>query len=360
MFHYENQVLKFIGTSEGYVNVTSGRRTENGPSYVFSYIYNYTDHLGNIRVSYTNNGINAAIIEENHYYPFGLKHKKYGSVDKDFIEIGGQGGYYVGIDIVSPQARKSYQYKYNGKEFQDELGLNFYDYGARNYDPAIGRWMNVDPLADTTMELYSYVGNNPILFTDPTGMSRESTHIDDVGNVIAVVKDGDLGVYQHGRNADGGALTQYMIEKRQEKLGTSAGGTKVGETWTELGFADFDAYSEGKVKAQEGAFIDLDSNWATEKVSEVIRANPSNTEYISKAQGGGDWDMKRRSPNGNIAYGSLLFGKYASARDAGNFTAGAFTQMQVLVPNAFYDYGFGLYNQSGNNFKKSAVMGFIT
>ncbi len=100
MFHYENQVLKFIGTSEGYVNVTSGRRTENGPSYVFNYVYNYTDHLGNIRVSYTNNGINAAIIEENHYYPFGLKHKKYGMAD--------------------PVPKLTYQYKYNGQEWQDD------------------------------------------------------------------------------------------------------------------------------------------------------------------------------------------------------------------------------------------------
>jgi RHS repeat-associated protein len=39
-------------------------------------------------------------------------------------------------------------YGFNGKEFQPELGLNGYDFGARNYDPALGRWMNIDPLAE--------------------------------------------------------------------------------------------------------------------------------------------------------------------------------------------------------------------
>ena len=41
-----------------------------------------------------------------------------------------------------------YQYKFGGKEYQDEFDINTYDFGARNYDPALGRWMNIDPLAE--------------------------------------------------------------------------------------------------------------------------------------------------------------------------------------------------------------------
>jgi uncharacterized protein RhaS with RHS repeats len=46
-----------------------------------------------------------------------------------------------------------------------------YDYGARNYDPALGRWMNIDPLAEKylNLTLYNYVANNPIVNIDPNG-----------------------------------------------------------------------------------------------------------------------------------------------------------------------------------------------
>ncbi|BFO66518.1 DUF6443 domain-containing protein [Chryseobacterium sp. KCF3-3] len=127
--------LKFVATSAGYYNFENNK-----------YIYNYTDHLGNVRVSYFKNGNSAEVLEESNYYPFGLKH-----------------------GISNPAVgNPSYNYKYNGKELQ-ETGM--YDYGARMYMPDLGRWGVIDPLTEASRRFtpYHYGNNNPIRFIDPDG-----------------------------------------------------------------------------------------------------------------------------------------------------------------------------------------------
>ena len=87
-FQYKNNELQFFPTAEGYVNVTDGGK--------FNYVYNYTDHLGNVRLSYAYNDRTSElnILEENHYYPFGLKHSNY-NVDKLEIKKDDNGGEFV-------------------------------------------------------------------------------------------------------------------------------------------------------------------------------------------------------------------------------------------------------------------------
>ncbi len=190
-------MLQFFPTVEGYVDAAN----ESNSGIPFEYVYNYTDHLdkrvqsmalgevcerSSVRVSYRVNskGI-LERLQENDYYPFGMKHQK-SSSQKNFLFT-------------------KNNYKYNGKEFQDELNLNLYDYSARNYDPVIGRWFNIDPLAPKyfTNSPYNYTMNNPVYFIDPDGM--QSIRNNENGSFDSPDDDDDLygtvsGVTVYGRS----------------------------------------------------------------------------------------------------------------------------------------------------------------
>ncbi|MCS3533010.1 RHS repeat-associated protein [Chryseobacterium sp. JUb7] len=141
-FQYEivstnsDPLIKFVPTSEGYYNFENNK-----------YIYSYVDHLGNVRVSYFNNGNGAEVLEENNYYPFGLKHE--------------------GYNILA--GNPAYKYQYNGKELQQETGWN--DYGARMYMPELGRWGVMDALSEkyNSYSPFNYAINNPVMIIDPDG-----------------------------------------------------------------------------------------------------------------------------------------------------------------------------------------------
>jgi RHS repeat-associated protein len=178
-FQYVNRALNFFPHAEGFVDV----KGTNAEGYKYFYVYNYTDHLGNIRVSYGFDPDTKTVktLEENHYYPFGLKHTNYNTYKRQFKKedpptdappTSIPGLVVFSIKQVVSGELLVYKYKYNGKEWQDELGLDMYDYGARNYDPAIGRWMNIDPLAENSRRWtpYNYAYNNPMYFIDPDGM----------------------------------------------------------------------------------------------------------------------------------------------------------------------------------------------
>lgn len=129
---YENGVLTKLLNDYGYLSL-SGDAT---------YHYFIRDYQGNVRAVVTSEG---EVEEINHYYPFG-------------------GTFASSVGSVQP-------YKYNGKELDRKGGLDWYDYGARHYDAALGRWHAVDPMAEKYYEItpYGYCLNNPLNRIDPDG-----------------------------------------------------------------------------------------------------------------------------------------------------------------------------------------------
>ncbi|UUC44157.1 DUF6443 domain-containing protein [Flavobacterium cerinum] len=171
-FVYENGNLKYFSNEEGYVSVNSGT--------FFNYVYNYKDHLGNVRLSWTweDKSGSLRIIDENHYYPFGLKHTAYNTQEYVYVpSLGDAPGYNRPVleQVGTRGVVSIYKDKFNGKELENDLGLNYYAMDYRQYDGAIGRFVGIDALAGQAADSspYSFGFNNPAVFNDPTGLCPE-------------------------------------------------------------------------------------------------------------------------------------------------------------------------------------------
>lgn len=132
---YKNGEFDYLLTGEGRVTKPSGG---------FVYEYHLKDHLGNTRVAFEATGGEAIVKQKSDYYPFGLRFDGYLNNDNKYL--------------------------YNGKELQDET--DWLDYGARMYDPSLGRFMTLDPKAEiyNYQSPFAYAANNPIRYIDVLGM----------------------------------------------------------------------------------------------------------------------------------------------------------------------------------------------
>jgi len=146
--------LRYILMPEGRLYNTAAY----GQNPVWEWQYFLKDHLGNVRLVIRGDHPSTAIVcQENHYYSFGMLERS--------------GNPAIAGRMADLGSEHDNPYLYNGKEFQPDLELNWYDYGARFYDPALGRWHVIDPLAEkySSISPYAYCVNNPLRFIDPDG-----------------------------------------------------------------------------------------------------------------------------------------------------------------------------------------------
>jgi RHS repeat-associated protein len=163
-----DEQFKMVGSSSGFTQVGASGETVQikiMPNLVvnksgFLYIYtsnqskNIDVYFDNLQITHTR----GALLEENHYYPFGLTMAGISSKAANMLENK------YGITGKEKQS----------KEFSDGSGLEQYDFGARFYDGQIGRWQTVDPKADVghsfLLSPYCAMANNPIRYIDPDGL----------------------------------------------------------------------------------------------------------------------------------------------------------------------------------------------
>ena len=175
---YENGVPKLLLTECGYITLSDT-----------VYHYFLQDHQGNNRVIVDENG---TVEEVNHYYPFG--------------------------GLMASSSSSVQPYKYNGKELDRERGLDWYDYGVRHYDAALGRWHVVDPMTEKYYSInpYAYCGNEPIGRIDPDGADwRVQTHYNEETKKIEYQITVNAVLYNNSnmRNVDMQKLATNIIEQ---------------------------------------------------------------------------------------------------------------------------------------------------
>ena len=188
-------------------------------------------------------------------------------------------------------------FTYQGKEHQKELGLNWHDFGFRNYDASLGRWMNIDPLADVEHSLsltpYHFAANNPISNVDPDGLDWYDVN----GTITWHNQEGELTIedqtYQslgknvlvgtHNRDEDGNedlnsASFSLYLESNTEGASATIEGNTVPADTEEYGTLAEGIYPAriSKYKGDDAILINEGGELPT------VNGNPNNKKNYNK------------------------------------------------------------------------------
>ena len=285
--------LRIIPTAEGYYDALRNM-----------YFYNYTDHLGNVRLSYGDadgNGVVTGDIQVTN-----CRDTPEGPVCNNYIitgEVEGVNNFYpFGMlhNNTAANFDNAYQYKYNGKELQ-ETGM--YDYGARFYMPDIGRWGVVDPLAESYRRHspYNYTVNNPVRFIDPDGrgvmdsfydyhgysdlyrplysvdgsgqMHLNASYADESGN-----GGGNVDSIVYGGGAGGGGPKPTLWQSVKNFFSSLFGRAKKGKLSSDSGYYESVPMNYGQTRLF-GLIKNANVNANGQSPLEVYRESQSNTFY---------------------------------------------------------------------------------
>ena len=293
-FMYRGGSFDFYFHPEGYVE------KENN---AYKYVYQYKDHLGNIRVTYDNVGSvsspNASIVEEHNYYPFGLQHR----------------GYNNNINGVE----NNYQ-TFQGQEEEKELGKNTYAFQWRDYDPAIARFNKVDRFSEKYYSIsnYAFTANNPVLYNeiagDSIGQGRE--HYD-----------------RYRQNAVD--RRQRILDRREERLNSAreSGNTRREERLTNR-YAAQDADANSDINVLNQTITELDALESSDQVYNLVTNSPE----VTGDQGGNityNTDTGEVNVNVGNGYSTGLFGH--ELKHAYQFETGALSFGQNGNGGILYD-----------------------
>jgi RHS repeat-associated protein len=216
------------------------------------------------------------------------------------LELTGIGYEYAGV--------KKNKYLYNGKELIEDAGLQYYDYGARMYDPVIGRWGVVDALADDPMQVdlspYQYGWNNPINITDPDGncpfcITALKGALQEYGTQVAInlIQGKDLKTAL--TDVDGGEIFKAGLQDgvTMGMSGIAKGANTAARISNALDNVG-DAARAGE-KAVDGAKSISAGNKAKEAVEGVIYKVPGSKTPSGKPYIGSSDDLAKRNKTAN-------------------------------------------------------------